>query len=136
MAEVLRKIDRAIHKVLLFVANISLVAMVLILTYTVVLRWPLRSIVASCRPWLSKTTLVLMQRLAKWTVKKCVDVQFVFLKLNRKKIVLVAHVAKVALVVAAVDAVLVVKVAAEAFVVAMAVVTAVAVTAAAEITNF
>jgi len=39
VAEVLRKIDRAIHKVLLFVANISLVAMVLILTYTVVLRY-------------------------------------------------------------------------------------------------
>ncbi|MGI6672175.1 MAG: TRAP transporter small permease [Christensenellales bacterium] len=39
MAEILRKIDRAIHKVLLIVADVSLVAMVLILTYTVVLRY-------------------------------------------------------------------------------------------------
>lgn len=39
MAELLRKIDRAIHKVLLIIADISLVAMVLILTYTVVLRY-------------------------------------------------------------------------------------------------
>lgn len=39
MAEILRKIDRAIHRVLLVIAQVSLVAMVLILTYTVVLRY-------------------------------------------------------------------------------------------------
>ncbi len=39
VAEILRKIDRAIHRVLLIVADISLVAMVLILTYTVLLRY-------------------------------------------------------------------------------------------------
>lgn len=39
MAEMLRKIDRGIHRVLLIIADISLVAMVLILTYTVVLRY-------------------------------------------------------------------------------------------------
>ncbi len=39
MTRVLRKIDWAIHKTLQVLANISLVAMVLILTYTVVLRY-------------------------------------------------------------------------------------------------
>ncbi len=39
MANILRSIDRAIHKVLLFIANVSLVAMVLILFYTVMLRY-------------------------------------------------------------------------------------------------
>lgn len=39
MAELLRKIDRAIHKVLLIIADIALVAMVLILSYTVLLRY-------------------------------------------------------------------------------------------------
>ncbi len=39
MAEILRKIDRAIHKVLLIVAEVALVAMVLILSYTVLLRY-------------------------------------------------------------------------------------------------
>lgn len=39
MAGMLRRIDRGIHKVLLVIAEVSLVAMVLILTYTVVLRY-------------------------------------------------------------------------------------------------
>ncbi len=39
MADILRKIDRAIHKVLLVIAEIALILMVLILTYTVVLRY-------------------------------------------------------------------------------------------------
>lgn len=39
MVKILTGIDRAIHKVLLLVANISLVAMVLILSYTVLLRY-------------------------------------------------------------------------------------------------
>ena len=39
MAETLRSIDRVIHKVLLVIAQVSLIAMVLILTYTVVLRY-------------------------------------------------------------------------------------------------
>ena len=39
MAKILRSIDRAIHRVLLVIAQVSLIAMVLILTYTVVLRY-------------------------------------------------------------------------------------------------
>ncbi len=39
MAEILRAIDRVIHKILLIIAQVSLVAMVLILTYTVILRY-------------------------------------------------------------------------------------------------
>ena len=39
MAEILRFIDRVIHRILLVIAQVSLVAMVLILTYTVVLRY-------------------------------------------------------------------------------------------------
>ena len=39
MAEILRTVDRIIHKILTIIADISLVAMVLILTYTVVLRY-------------------------------------------------------------------------------------------------
>ena len=39
MAKILRDIDRAVHKLLRYISNISLVAMVLILTYTVVLRY-------------------------------------------------------------------------------------------------
>jgi TRAP-type C4-dicarboxylate transport system permease small subunit len=39
LAEILRKIDRAVHKILLVIAQVSLIAMVLILTYTVILRY-------------------------------------------------------------------------------------------------
>ena len=39
MAEILRTIDRVIHRVLLVIAQVSLIAMVLILTYTVILRY-------------------------------------------------------------------------------------------------
>lgn len=43
MAKILKEIDRVIHKFLLYVSNVSLVAMVLILTYTVVLRYVFNS---------------------------------------------------------------------------------------------
>ncbi|NLO14449.1 MAG: TRAP transporter small permease [Clostridiales bacterium] len=39
MAEMLRKIDHAIHKVLLLIAEVSLVMMVILITYTVILRF-------------------------------------------------------------------------------------------------
>ncbi len=39
MAEIFRMIDRVIHRILLVIAQVSLIAMVLILTYTVVLRY-------------------------------------------------------------------------------------------------
>ena len=39
MAEILRTIDRIIHRILLVIAQVSLIAMVLILTYTVILRY-------------------------------------------------------------------------------------------------
>lgn len=39
LANILRAVDRVIHKFLLYVSNVALVAMVVILTYTVVLRY-------------------------------------------------------------------------------------------------
>ncbi len=46
VGNVLRGIDRVIHRILLLIAQLSLIAMVLILTYTVVLRYVFNSGVA------------------------------------------------------------------------------------------